>query len=481
MHGDGEMAVRIEKKRDLGNQSLLLTKDVDEINDRAETDKGSDNNGNPGREDFRERMMLENRIHGHIPFRIRKLNGKKIYDYNIEGLSSLEEEAGRKLGFELIRALAKGFFDIVAAGTPFLLKEDDYVVTPGTLFFDKGSKELKMIYCPGYGIDLKTELAELMEYCLDMIDYNDERAVRSTYGLYMKLRDGCSLLQLRELVDEIAEENEDADEASSTGKFEKEEHGSSSTGKFETREHGPSSTGRFEKEEHGSKPGDISTVVNWHESKYPVEPPSCPEEKRTPIHRVHDFWTLADRQIKMTVIGCTAGYIILIMTIVSGKIGIFSRKIFGIPLWIPVLIAAAVICVMLLIRSIRPVVRLLSDQKDKREEPEDNETVLMIGSGTQESLILVSDGMPSLCTDKFPCVVGKDEMSCDLVVEAKGVSRKHLRLDRNRYGGVTVEDLNTINGTFLNGRKLAPNMTFEVREGDEISFGSVSYYVNHLE
>ena len=105
----------------------------------------------------------------------------------------------------------------------------------------------------------------------------------------------------------------------------------------------------------------------------------------------------------------------------------------------------------------------------------------MVGSGTQESLILVSDGMPSLCTDKFPCVVGKDEMSCDLVVEAKGVSRKHLRLDRNRYGGVTVEDLNTINGTFLNGRKLAPNMTFEVREGDEISFGSVSYYVNHLE
>ena len=111
MHGDGEMAVRIEKKRDLGNQSLLLTKDVDEINDRAETDKGSDNNGNPGREDFRERMMLE----------------KKIYDYNIEGLSSLEEEAGRKLGFELIRALAKGFFDIVAAGTPFLLKEDDFL------------------------------------------------------------------------------------------------------------------------------------------------------------------------------------------------------------------------------------------------------------------------------------------------------------------------------------------------------------------
>ena len=431
MRGDGEM--EIEKKRELGTQRLLISTEEE-------------------REDFRERMMLENEICGHLPFSIRRINGRKTYEYNIEGLSSLEEESEKKLGFWVIKALAGGLAEIVDAGAPFLLREDDYVVTPGTVFIDKNSKELKLVYCPGYGQSLKERLEALMEFCLDTIDYDDSLAVRSVYGLYMRVRDGCSLRQLRELVREI----EETPAKDSAGEGSKERSGQADP--------------RVEEEP------TPASVMKY----YPEVVPPCPV-KRSPKQFVRDFWDSADKRVRLTLLAVIGGYAVLSLAVLSGKFESLSRKVMGIPAWIPVMIAATAVCLTMIVRKVRSTVRLLGKKSPRKEEVDENETVLMIGSGTRESLILVSDGMPGLSTDRFPCVIGKDGSYCDIAVDAKGVSRKHFRIDRNSKGEVTVEDLNTINGTFLNGHKLAPNMSVELREGDELSFGSVSYYVNHLE
>ncbi|MBR5368460.1 MAG: FHA domain-containing protein [Lachnospiraceae bacterium] len=416
--------MEIEKKRELGSQRLLISTE-------EET------------EDFREKMMLENEIRGHIPFNIRRINGRKIYEYNIEGLSSLEEEAGRKLGFPLIKSLVSGLSETIDSGAPFLLREDDYVVTPGTVFFDKEGKELKLVYCPGYGQNLKERLEELMEYCLDTIDYNDGLAVRSAYGLYMKVRDGCSFRRLKDFVEEIEE-----------------------TGKEDPGQPTPRDR------------DDLQPVSLLKE--YPEAVPPCPV-KRTPIQVVRDLVDGADKRVRLTLLAVLGGYAVLTLAVLSGKFEVLSRRVMGIPVWIPLMVAAAAVCVTIVVRTVKSAAGLLGKTQPRKEEYDDNETVLMIGSGTRESLILVSDGMPGLSTDRFPCVVGKDSAYCDLAVDAKGVSRKHFRIDRNSRGEITVEDLNTINGTFLNGHKLAPNMSVELREGDELSFGSVSYYVNHLE
>ncbi len=487
MRGVGKMAVKIEKKRELGSQCLLLTHEEDTENTARDLKSGTTGKiGTEERKDFREIMMLKNKIHGHLPFKIRRINGKKSYEYNIEGLSSLEEEALRKLDFEKIEILARGVSEIIEAGAPFLLKEEDYVITPGTIFFDKQRKDLKLVYCPGYGRNLKAGLADIMEYCLDMIDYNDGLAVRSAYGLYMKLRDGCSLRQLKETVERIAIESQKTFIGDGI-KADDNETGVSDGIKTDYK-------GTFICD--GIKTDSGETCVNdgikaydkgtkkWNRSKYPAEVPALPEGKRTPVEWIRDFLDIADKQVKMTVVICAGAYIILTLAVISGKIEALRLSVAGIPVWIPLMIAMAVVCVTMTVRSVRPVIRILKAEKETKEVNEsndDNETVLMIGRGTEESLVLVSDGMPGLCTDRFPCVIGKDKASCDLVVDARGVSRKHLRIDRNRDGGVTVEDLNTINGTYLNGHKLAPNMSFEVREGDEITFGNVSYYINHLE
>ena len=486
--------MEIEKKRECGAQRLLLSET--ESTEKIREDLfggGKEKLYGEEREDFRERMMLENEIHGHIPFRIRRINGRKTFEYDIDGLSSLEEEAERKLGIETIRTLARGLSDVVAAGAPFLLREDDYVITPGTVFFDKKDRNLKLVYCPGYGQNLKTNLVSLMEYCLDTVDYSDEAAVQSVYGLYMKARDGSSLQQMKEVVIYSGESAicEGESTLSEKGTLETKlfEGKQVETKSIETRriKTKPIEANRIEPKQTEKEATETNRVVasrvtieNSYDFKYPDDGPNMPEVQLSFIEKIREFAQIVNREIRLRIVICIAVYVVLLIAVISGKIEFFSRKFFGIPAAIPVMVAATAVCALIIARTMVPAIRKFSKKGERKEEPDDNETVLMIGNGTEESLVLVSDVMPGLRTDRFPCTVGKDEGTCDLVVDAKGVSRKHLKFERSIGGGICVEDLNTINGTFLNGHKLAPNMRFEVREGDEISFGSVSYYVNHL-
>lgn len=53
-----------------------------------------------------------------------------------------------------------------------------------------------------------------------------------------------------------------------------------------------------------------------------------------------------------------------------------------------------------------------------------------------------------------------------------GVSRRHAVLHQ-RDGSVLVEDLGSANGTFVNGRKLAPQAEVALRSGDELMCGTL--------
>ncbi|HUN29363.1 MAG TPA: FHA domain-containing protein [Alphaproteobacteria bacterium] len=76
-----------------------------------------------------------------------------------------------------------------------------------------------------------------------------------------------------------------------------------------------------------------------------------------------------------------------------------------------------------------------------------------------------------------PLSIGRDR-SCELSLADVEVSRKHARLE-SQGGVVFVRDLESSNGTFLNGRRL--RSAIETREGDEIDVGTTRLIVEHLE
>jgi pSer/pThr/pTyr-binding forkhead associated (FHA) protein len=68
-------------------------------------------------------------------------------------------------------------------------------------------------------------------------------------------------------------------------------------------------------------------------------------------------------------------------------------------------------------------------------------------------------------SDVFPEI----DLSDDGGLE-KGVSRRHARILK-REGTVVVEDLGSINGTFINGKRLAPYLPEVLNDGDSLQLG----------
>lgn len=75
---------------------------------------------------------------------------------------------------------------------------------------------------------------------------------------------------------------------------------------------------------------------------------------------------------------------------------------------------------------------------------------------------------------KTPITVGKMTGAVDMVIPDGSLSRMHAKFIRtqNRYYMV---DLNSTNGCFINGRRLAPNEQVQIEAGDEIGLGKLKF------
>lgn len=73
--------------------------------------------------------------------------------------------------------------------------------------------------------------------------------------------------------------------------------------------------------------------------------------------------------------------------------------------------------------------------------------------------------------ETFPFTIGRAR-ECDFVLDYTGVSRLHARLSSDHLN-IYLEDLGSTNGTFVNGRRLAPGEQYRLRAGDEVNFAQV--------
>lgn len=118
-----------------------------------------------------------------------------------------------------------------------------------------------------------------------------------------------------------------------------------------------------------------------------------------------------------------------------------------------------------------------SIQSDRKWSEEIGATTLM-GGEPEEGIAFLSctQGYEDIYMDTPHMIVGKLPKNVDVIVDAPSVSRIHMRCkceDKRYY----IEDLNTTNGTFLNGEKIAPYCQQEVFDGDKVRLGGVEYKI----
>lgn len=80
----------------------------------------------------------------------------------------------------------------------------------------------------------------------------------------------------------------------------------------------------------------------------------------------------------------------------------------------------------------------------------------------------------------FPFIIGKQERICDHILKNDKVSRLHLRIDKDREEEFSVRDLNSLNGTKLDGRLLDNEETAKLIIGNEIEIADLKYVFSKI-
>jgi hypothetical protein len=96
---------------------------------------------------------------------------------------------------------------------------------------------------------------------------------------------------------------------------------------------------------------------------------------------------------------------------------------------------------------------------------------LRIGEGAREVEASLSKAIHLGRLDPASDVFPEIDLTNDNGLE-RGVSRRHARILK-REGDVVVEDLGSINGTFINGRRLAPYLPEVLHDGDQLQLGKL--------
>ncbi|MCX7994858.1 MAG: GGDEF domain-containing protein [candidate division WOR-3 bacterium] len=84
-------------------------------------------------------------------------------------------------------------------------------------------------------------------------------------------------------------------------------------------------------------------------------------------------------------------------------------------------------------------------------------------------LVLVDERvlLKNFTLEKKEYLIGRSD-ECDFVIDGKEVSRRHARI-YYEGGAFKIEDLNSTNGTFVNGKQIT---SAELKHGDEINIGN---------
>jgi pSer/pThr/pTyr-binding forkhead associated (FHA) protein len=80
------------------------------------------------------------------------------------------------------------------------------------------------------------------------------------------------------------------------------------------------------------------------------------------------------------------------------------------------------------------------------------------------------DGMGDIPLDRPVLLVGRDS-HCDARLDSLRISRRHCCL-AIRCDGITVRDLGSVNGTWINGRR---SESGPLRAGDELAIGHLRF------
>lgn len=370
---------------------------------------------------FCEKIIQENEISGLLPCQFRVLEGRLFFYYEISGKRTLSQLfQKKKIGAAEMRRLLTALSTMQRESQRYLLDFQKYVLLPEYLYSDFDIKHLYAVYYPDY--EAETVLEEIGSFFIEHVDYQETEAVELAYSFQQR----------------ILEENVNLGFAVADLLKDKKEHSTEAV---------------------------FNEVKKNSENSYEKK---VLQEKREPIKKEPFYNIDSENLLKEKWSLDNLKFVQEIKDFLKG-VTFFKREKRG---------------EKRKIKKEKPVYEMELDfGENEKEAPfytqtlPSEETQFFSFQDEQEIHALVYQGrknLPDFELEVFPYVIGKGERGIDGRLEIPAVSRIHSQLDyyNNNY---FIMDLNSTNGTFLNGERLPPNMKKSLSTGDQIQFAGEKY------
>lgn len=473
--------MRTEYKRDMNHNYLILYGE-EEIN----TDS------------YQVRMLVGNVIPSLLKCRIQGMDGRFLVYFDItskQALNVLYEE--KKMEIEDLHLIFGGFVKAMEDAAEYLMNPGQFIIAPEYIYTDIEKRQIYFCMMPGYEKDIKEQFQRLTEYILPKIDHQDGKAVILGYGVYKRAMEDSFHLE------HIKEELYKVQATSTLPKEEKSEAGAGQEQDFQ----------EFPMEEKFQEDGAVQE--EFIRESEPAEKPGM---------------------IKKVVIMMLAVLLLCGITIIT-LMGYLPYMETGAVLGVILVLTACMMLVVRIMRkgkkkhteeTNRIQGRNPADVKKEetewkiseqypdlteneeaekwekrfyetmKEEPESQkqypnskpeisktlqspadygETVVLSEAAVSGPASLVSKEPGELATiylNEDMTVIGKLETACDAVISLPTVSRIHAKI-RKREEEYYLTDMNSRNGTAVNGRLLLPDEEYQLQPEDEVDFAQARY------
>lgn len=454
--------MRAEYKRDMNHNYLILYGE-DEIN----TDS------------YQVRMLVGNVIPSLLKCRIQGMDGRFLVYFDItskQALSVLYEE--KKMGVEDLRFIFGGFVKAMEDAAEYLMNPGQFIISPEYIYTDIEKQEIYFCMMPGYEKDIKEQFQFLTEYILPKIDHQDQDAVILGYGVYKRaMEDSFHLEHIKEEL-------------------------------YKTQGQQGTTT---------NKPEQMKTESEQRQESEDFNPE---EEGFWGNEEINQEFVRDGEKSKRLSLPQKTGVIVLAAILLCGiaaitLMGYLPYLETGTILGIIIVLVACVMLFVYVLKIKKKPGALRQGREEERDKPKGitgkvptdqtdqsqntiksvvkstnkpvvkssqlhadyGETVVLSAGAVSGPASLVSKEPGELATiyiNEDLTVIGKLETACDAVISLPTVSRIHAKI-RKKEGAYYLTDMNSRNGTAVNGRLLLPDEEYQLEPEDEVDFAQARY------
>ena len=401
---------------------------------------------------FLVKMLLENEISGLLSAGYECVNGEynMLYDISSKQAFSRLFEI-RKMSFENLRAFLFSLKGVLRTLNEYLMDPDNIILKQECIFADPSGLQYSFCYYPYYQGNLLLELRELLDKMISLVDYEEEKSVRLIYELRESLQEeNATIDKLLKVYEKVGGEQ--------LPKIQKvippEEFQSRLLPQADVVWRGKRKESFQAREAAPAMPAVPSQ--NWQEDGT-LEEESSFIEKLKYYLKGHSFIEILEdlnnRELMQKIRQC-------------GKLAELPEPFKP----------SEAICP-------KPAAdfEYISfsdfDFKDKMAEQTTYGGTVLLGTEQKEMHKLVGlkeQKEQRFIIQKYPYTIGKAEKDSDAFLDEKTVSRTHARI-YEKEGGYYIEDLNSMNGTYLNEERLPAYTMTPIAEGDILRFAEAEF------